>query len=210
MADTIESFVKTLQTEGVEAGQSAAEKIRNEAEQKAQEILKQARNQAESIVADAKAEADSQAARHQKELNMAVRDAVLRLHEALNRSLEGVLTCPVEAHLSNSDFLKPMLHDIVMQYARADSESQGEININLSPDMYRQLADWAIGELRQAAQAHTTSLNLKDTLTEAGFEYQVSGATVDVTVDSVVETLVDLVGPQLRKILQESTKVVQS
>jgi len=210
MADTIESFVKTLQAEGVEAGQSAAEEIRNEAEQKAQEILKQARNQAESIIADAKAEADSQAARHQKELNMAVRDAVLRLHEALIRSLEGVLTCPVESHLSNSDFLKPLLHDIVMQYARADSEGKGQININLGPDKYRQLADWAIGELRQAAQDHTTGLNLKDTLTEAGFEYQVSGATVDVTADSVVETLADLVGPQLRKILQESTEVVQS
>jgi len=210
MADTIESFVKTLQTEGVEAGQAAAEEIRSEAEQQAQQILKQAQEQAESIISDAQAKADSQAARHQKELNMAVRDAVLRLHEALTRSLEGVLTCPVEAHLSNSDFLKPLLHDIVMQYARADSKGHGEIRIDVSPEMYKQLVNWAIGELRQAAQDHTSHLNLTDMLTEAGFEYQVAGATVDVTVDSVVETLADLVGPQLRKILQESTEVLQS
>jgi vacuolar-type H+-ATPase subunit E/Vma4 len=208
MADTIESFVKTLQVEGVQAGEAAAEEIRTEAEQQAQQILKQAQEQAKAIITDAQAQADSQLARYQGELKMAVRDAVLRLHETLSKSLEGVFTCPVEAHLSDTDFLKPLLHEIVTQYARADCEGSGEIQINVGPEMHRQLADWAIGELRQAAQDHTTRLNLKDTLFEAGFEYQVSGATVDVTVDSVVATLAELVGPQLRKLLQESTEAV--
>jgi len=206
MADTIESFVKKLQVEGVQAGQTAAEEIQQKAEQQSLQILNQANAQAEKIIAAAKAQADSNMARYQSELKMAVRDAVLQLHEALAKSLDMVLAGPVADHLNNTDFLQQLLHDIVMQYARADSELKSEISINVNPEMYRQLTSWAIGELHKAAQNHNTGINLKGTLAEAGFEYKFSGAMVDVTVDSVVETLAELVGPQLRKLLHESAK----
>ena len=39
MGETIEAFIEKLQTDGVEAGQEAADKIRNEAEQQANQIV---------------------------------------------------------------------------------------------------------------------------------------------------------------------------
>jgi len=206
MVDTIESFVKKLHSEGVQAGQAAADEVCREAEQKAAQILKRAEAQAEEIIANAKTQADSRMARHQSELEMAARDTVVKLRETLAESLKAVLAGPVEGHLSDSGFLKQLLHDIVMQYARLDSERADEIRINVSPEMHHQLAEWAIGELHRAAQNHSTSIDLKGNLSGAGFEYKFSGATVEVTTNSVVETLSELVGPQLRKVLQESAK----
>ena len=205
MADTIEIFVKKLQSEGVEAGQAAAEEIRQKAEQQAEQIVKNAQEQGEKIISDAKAHAESQLAQYQSELKMAARDATLRLRETLTKSLNMVLGGPVKENLTNADFLKQLLHDIVMQYAQADCEQSCEIVINVNPEMHRQLADWAIEELHKAAQDYNTSINMKETLKGAGFEYKVTGANVDVTAESVVATLAELVGPQLRKLLTETT-----
>ena len=209
MVDTIETFVEKLRCDGVQAGQAAADEVRREAEQKAGEVLKQAEAQAEEIIANAKSQADSQMARHESELKMAARDTVVRLRETLAKSLEAVLAGPVEGHLGDTDFLRQMLQDIVMQYARQDSERADEIRINVNPEMHQQLADWAIGELRRAAQNHSTGIDLKGNLAGAGFEYKFSGATVEVTTGSVVETLSELVGSQLRKVLEESTREQQ-
>ena len=45
------------------------------------------------------------------------------------------------------------------------------------------------------------SSELAGTLKEAGFEYTVGGATVEVTLSSVVESLSEMVSPALRDIL---------
>ena len=47
-------------------------------------------------------------------------------------------------------------------------------------------------------------MDLRGTLAGAGFEYTVAGATIEVTLDSVVETLTSLVGPELRKVLESA------
>jgi len=43
-------------------------------------------------------------------------------------------------------------------------------------------------------------------LAEAGFEYQVQDANVEVTRTAVVETLSDLVSPRLREMLAKATE----
>ena len=203
MAETIESFVAKLKAEGVEAGKETAEKLKAEAEGQAKEIVQRAEAQAEKIVADARAEAESVLSRSRTELELAARDATLKLRAALSRALGAVLLHEVKERLSDADFLKELIREVVLQYVRADAEGAGSVEIALPPDMKDRLSAWAVGELKKAA-GKGAAVDLKATLGQAGFEYTVSGGTVEVTADAVVETLRELVGASLRETLERA------
>ncbi|MBN1766349.1 MAG: hypothetical protein JW860_13900 [Sedimentisphaerales bacterium] len=204
MVETIESFVEKLQSEGVQAGHDAAEEIKNEARQQAQEIINEARSQAEKILADARKEAEAIVSKSQSELKLASRDAILGLRQSVIATLKTVLTGPVEQKLDDPEFLAPMLHDLVVEYARADLDRGQRFEIHVKPEVSKQLAEWVIRKLRKTAETNQATIDFKGHLKQAGFEYKVSGATVDVTVESVVETLLDMVSDNLKDILREA------
>ncbi len=205
MAETIESFVAKLQEEGVQAGRKEADRLRAEAERQAADIIDQARKQAEKILADANQQAEQALARSRTELELASRDAVLRLQEALSRSLSDILGHDAGDLLADSDFLGSLLHDVVMTYVQADFAQREVLRINVSPEMRDKLISWAlkvIGE--ETVERVRPSIDLKGTLADAGFEYTISGSTVEVTRESVVEALMDLVAPPLREVLAKA------
>jgi len=205
MAETIETFVAKLQSEGVQAGRQAAEKIQAEARRQAEETVQKARQEAEKIVADARKEAESILARTQTELQLASRDAAMRLRAALNRALAGVLKRGAAETLSDTGFVGTVLHELVMLYARSDAAVESGLKINVPPEMRQKLIDWAIREIGQEVLGGKhLPIDLKGTLAQAGFEYSVSGATVEVTLDSVVEVLSEMVGPDVRKLFDEA------
>ena len=204
MAETIEDFVAKLQAEGVQAGRKAAEQRLAQAEQEARQIIAQARNEAEGIISAAKKEAENTLSRARTELQLAARDATMRLRQTLNKALEAILAQKVGEKLADTDFLCSVLQDLVRLYAEADTQRQQTIQINIAPETRQKLERWVLAELKKAASGDHVSIDLKSTLAQAGFEYNVSGATVEVTVDSVVQTLSELVGPGLRKVLDQA------
>lgn len=205
MAETIESFVAKLQQEGVEAGQQQAEQIRADAEKQARETVEQAQAEAERIRNDAKKEAEDLLARARTELDLAARDAILRLQEALARALEGVLSRQVGEDLEDVGFLRELLHELVRQFAQSDFECRQTLRIDVKPEVRDQLVSWAMDELAAEAKGEKHhGLDLKGTLGDAGFEYTCDGSTVEVTRESVVETLMDLVGPALREVVRKA------
>jgi len=208
MADTLKSFIDKLQAEGVQAGQESAEKIRAEAEAQAREIIRQAEAKAKQIVAQADAEGASRRTKTENELKLAARDTVSKLQETLTKALQGVLAVADREKLADTAFLGKLLYDIVMQYVKADVEGTPSITINVSEEMRHQLAEWAIQSFHipPESKEKLKFVELKGTLNKAGFEYQVGSGTVEVTVDSTVETLVDLLGPEVRKIVAEAIK----
>ncbi|MFW6062437.1 MAG: hypothetical protein ACOC93_06470 [Planctomycetota bacterium] len=206
MAETIESFVAKLQEEGVQAGQQQAEQMRADAERQAEEILAQAREEAEKIRADARADADSSVARSRTEMQLAARDTILQLRQSLSQVLQAVLTAGAREKLGDEQFLGKVLHEIVLAYSRADIDGSREIEINVPGEMRDQLADWALAEINQDRRTRHMSIDLKGTLRQSGFEYTVSGGTVEVTLDSVVERLCEMVTPRLREIIQQAAK----
>ncbi len=205
MAETIESFVAKLQNEGVEAGQQAAEQIRQEAEKAAQKTVQDAQAEAEKIISGAKAEASQIIERGKTELELASRDTVMRLRETLEGNLGNVLAGPVEETLSDTSFLKEIMHSIAMEYVKADIEAKGDVKIKVNPEIHKALANWAIKELRELSQSSKSCLDFKATLRQAGFEFNVSGATIEVTQESVVSTLRELVSPKLREVFDKGT-----
>ncbi len=210
MAETIQSFVAKLQAEGVETGRQAADKLRAEAQQQAEKILHDARQQAEKILTEAKASGENLLARTNTELELAARDVVLRLQEALERALQALLSLAIKKELTQEAFLSQTLHDLVLLYAKADIERKGSMRINVTPELQKELAGWALQEMTRKAQEAGMGIDLKGSLAEAGFEYNVSGATVDVTLDSVVQALSELVSPQLQEIIHKAAGNLRS
>jgi vacuolar-type H+-ATPase subunit H len=190
MAETIESFVAKLKQDGVEAGRAAAEAHLAKTREQADALLADARAKAERIIADAEAQADGLRSKARTDLELAARDLVLRLRETLSRAVRQVMATGVRQQLSDPKFLGDLLHEIVLQYVRADIARQGAIRINVTHEMQERLAEWAMG-LAHKPELAGTSLDLRGTLADAGFEYRADGANVEVTVESVVEALSD-------------------
>jgi V/A-type H+-transporting ATPase subunit E len=204
MPDTIESFVKRLQSEGVEGGRQAAEKIEAEAKDQATQILQEAESKAAEIRAQAEADATSHRNKIEGELRLAVRDTVLELRETLSGMLQRLLSTKVEGQMSDEAFLKNLIQEVLQQYTKADSEGIGDIRINLTPDMEKKLAQWAVNELQQALEKSGRNVEVQGTLESAGFEYRVTQGTVAVTTESVAAKLQELARPELSKLLSES------
>ena len=92
-----------------------------------------------------------------------------------------------------------------MLYVQSDFECKDTLKINVPAEMREKLVKWAISEIGQEkVDKVRPSIDLKGTLADAGFEYTCSGSTVEVTRDSVVASLMDLVGPDLREVLAKA------
>ena len=173
------------------------------ARQQAERITAQAAQDAEKVLADAKGEAENIVTRGRTELELAARDAVGKLRDALGKALGAVLAGGVREKLDDEDFIGEALHEIITAYGQAELEGKKSIRINVPEPMRQKLVQWAIAHVGSdnLGGEHIT-IDLMGTLNQAGFEYTVAGATVEVTVDSVVEVLTDLVGPAVREILE--------
>jgi len=201
MPESIESFVKKLQAEGVEAGKEAAEKIKNNARRKADKIIADAKNEADQIIAKAKNEADKQLLRMQTELELAVRDSILKLRETIGNILSAMLIRKVEKNLSDADYLEKVIREVITAYARADAEKQPFMEINISGELSDKLNDGILKEFFQNMGEGQEKITMLSTLSKAGFEYKIDGATVEVSSESVSGLIAEMVGPRLQKIL---------
>ena len=203
MAETIEGFVEKLRDDGIKAGQEAAAQIKSEAQQKAEQTIEAANAQAQKIIEKAESEAESVYNKSQTELKLAIRDAVLKLHDTIAKSISKVLVKPVEDTLSNTEFLATILQDIIVQYADSDSKGKTQIDINVSDKQCKELTELVLNRLKESEKSDDVSLNFHTVLQKAGFEYKLSGATVEVTQDSIVQLLTELVSPRLRELLSQ-------
>jgi len=207
MAESIEAFVAKLQEEGVQAGRQEAEKLRADAGTQAGQIISDAEEQAEKIVADARAQGEKILTRSKADLELAARDTVLRLREALSEALRAIVSRGVQKPLEDVDFVGKALHEIIAAYARADAEGASNIKIDVPDEMRQKLVDWALAEMgAEAGEKVRTGIDLHGRLSQAGFEYAVDGGTVEVTLSSVVDLICGLVTPSLRDVIERAAQ----
>ncbi len=203
MAEKIEEFVDKLQKEGVQAGKDQAEKIKKDAEKQASQTIEQAEQQAEKIKKDAQAQADKILKKGKTDLQLAARDVVMNLRRTLGDLLEAVLCDKVRRTMSDEDFLEKLIRDLVGQYVKADLGDESPLQINLSSDVRKEFIERLMGELKKQASDGEGGIDVKAELSDAGLEYKVSGPTVEVTTDSVVQALCGLVSADMREMLEE-------
>ena len=205
MGQTIQAFVDRIRQEGIQAGQKQADDLLAEARREGEQIVAQAEQDRDKILAEATTQADSTLARGRTELELAARDAVGKLREALGRAVRAVMAAGAKAKLEDEAFVGQALHEIITQYVRAELEGERTFRINVPEEMRQKLVDWAIAHVGSGRlDSEHITIDLKGTLAQAGFEYNATGATVEVTVESVVEALAGLVSPALREILNQA------
>ena len=70
------------------------------------------------------------------------------------------------------------------------------------------LAEWAQRELNRQRAASTPSVkvDVEGTLRQAGFEFRTNNGTVEVTDESVLALLKDIVAPAIRELLDQAAK----
>ncbi len=203
MAHTVESFVDTLRADGVEAGRKAAREIRRQAEQEAAQLVAEAEAKAGKIIEDAEQQRQMTLERTRADLELAARDTLGRLREALSQAVNRLLTHEASNALNDKDFLKELIREIAGTYAQSDAAGKQTIELNVPQPMRRKLADWAIATLHDRRE-QKLSVELHGSLKTAGFEYKVSGGTVEVTPESVVQVLSEIVTPELQRLITSS------
>lgn len=204
MAETIQTFVEKIRSEGIEAGRRQADDLLAEAKQQSEGILAGAQQERDKILADAEAKAKDILARSQNELQLAARDAALRLRDAVSRALQEIIARAVEPKLADADFIGEVLHEIVTQFSKHDFEGQRNFRINVPEQMHEKFVDWAMTHIGNEAAGEHIAIDLKGTLKQVGFEYNATGATIEVTLESVVEVLGDMVSPKLAETLNRA------
>ncbi len=196
---TLETFVAHLHSEGVEVGRREAERLAREAREEAAEIIRRAKAEAEALLAEAREAATRERERGEAELSLAARDAVIELRAELDRVLETLLSRAVHARLRDPEFLGSLLREMAGAYARSDAEG-GPTDVRVPRDLAEQLEAWWLKEVG-AGLSGESGLRIAGALRDAGFAYRVRGGTVEVSVESTVEKLMELVRPRLREIL---------
>lgn len=204
MAHTIQSFVETLRSDGVEAGRQAAEKIRREAQQQAEQTVREAEAKARQILEEAERQRQMTLERTRIELELAARDTNARLRDVLSQAVNRLLTQAASTTLDDSGFLKELIREVTLAYAQSDARGEQRIEFNVPEPMKRKLADWAIASFRQGGGEQKLSVELHGALATAGFEYKLAGGTVEVTPESVVQVLSQIVTPQLQELIVSS------
>ncbi|MHC4070697.1 MAG: hypothetical protein ACYSWW_15765 [Planctomycetota bacterium] len=204
MPTNIESFVKTLESEGVDAGKKAARRIEAEAIEKAENIVAQARETANQMIAEAQAEAEKVKARMDSSLELATRDGIYLLREKLGQQLEAMLKLNVEKALNDEETLVHVLREVIPAYAKADAEKGLAASINISKDLKSRLLETAIRELVYSLKSQNTQIDVGYNLAKAGFEYKVEGSTVEVSTESVTSLLAEMIDPELQQFLEKA------
>jgi vacuolar-type H+-ATPase subunit H len=204
MPTNIESFVKTLESEGVDAGRKAAGKIEAEAREKADRIIADARKTGDQIVADAEGEAEKVKTRMASSLELATRDAIFLLREKLSQQLEIILKLNVEKALNDEETLVGVLREVIPAYAKGGADKEIKTEVNVSHDMKSRLLETTLRELARSLKDKNVQLDVSRNLAKSGFEYKIEGSTVEVSTDSVTSLLAEMIDPDLQQFLEKA------
>jgi V/A-type H+-transporting ATPase subunit E len=204
MAHTVQSFIDTLRADGVEAGRKAAEEIQRQAEQQAEQVIRQAEAKAQKILEEAEQNRQRTVERTRTDLELAARDTVAKLGGVLSQAVNRVLAQAASKTLEDTAFVKDLIREIACTYAQADAKGDRTIDLNVPESMRAKLADWIISTFHEESADNELSVELHGALASAGFEYKLSGGTVEVTPESVMQALSQLVSPQLQELIASS------
>jgi V/A-type H+-transporting ATPase subunit E len=109
----VRNLIERVKSEGVEAGREEAERIVNEARARAARIVEDARREAEQHLERAREQERTEQESGRAALQLAARDAVLRLEEELSREFARQLHRLVDERLKDPRFLERLIIELV-------------------------------------------------------------------------------------------------
>jgi len=127
--DKIQELTSKLYTEGVEKGREEAERIIAEARKKEKQILEEAEAKATEMIASAQKEQEERKKNTEAELKLYATQAAEALKtEIINLVTDKLATMNVKAAMEDKNFMKKLISELVMNWARNESLTVGVEN----------------------------------------------------------------------------------
>jgi len=128
----VEELIERLREQGVAAGRSQANELLEQARRRAEQRLNEARREAEEIVQHARAEASKTQQAGEEAVQLAVRDAVLRLKSELVERFADRVRRLVTRELEDQGFLRQLILEVA---GRAAPPTDQDTRILLPKDV---------------------------------------------------------------------------
>lgn len=131
----VQELISRLRDEGVRAGRQEAARVLEEAQRRAAEIVAQAKSEAEEIHSKARAEIEAERVASRHAIQMAFRDAELKLRSDFRAVLEERIRRLVSMELRDREFLRELILAIVGRAATRVRKDQ-PLEVLLSDEFF--------------------------------------------------------------------------
>lgn len=217
----VEALIERLKNEGVVAGQEKAEDIVSNAQKRAEWIIEEAELEAQTLLEQAHKQAKDIKAAGQDALQLATRDALLKLRDTLLGSFSDEVMRVVGEQMSDKRFTE----QLILTLAGSVRDKSG---ITASTEIVISLPEDIIGvdelrknpeELKQGSLSHYTAAIAANLLRD-GVTFEISdefkaglsvrlvedAMVIDFTDETVTALLLEHIQPRFRALLQGIVK----
>lgn len=217
----VEQLIERLREQAINAGQAKAEDIVANAQKRAAWLIEEAEQEARNIVAKARTDADAISNAGVDALNLAARDALLKLRDTLLGSFSQEVQRVVGEQMASQAFIEQLILALANQV-------RDKTGLDASPNMTLILPETIVGveelrknpeELRHGALSHLSAAIAGDLLRK-GVSFEVSdefkaglvvrldesGMIIDFTDEAVAALLLRHLQPRFRALLQGIVK----
>jgi V/A-type H+-transporting ATPase subunit E len=197
----VEDLIDRLKTDGVVKGKSEAEAIVADAKRQAMSILDAARNEADSIVTTAKAEADRIRQTSNQALQLAGRDALLKLRESFTLQFENRIRKLVDAELKNPETLGKMILEVAGKSRPSDAATKTEILLPMDAPDSDPLVNYVAGVTHAMLRDGATFGVGEDIAAGVKVRLADKDVDIDLTEEALAKFLARFLVPRFRHIM---------
>ena len=202
MTDQVQHLIDRIRREAVEAGQSDAARIQQQAKDEARRTVEQAQARATAVVAEAEQKARALLDRGGKALEQAARDLLLAIGQRLQSMLDELLASSAREAL-RPEVVEQMLLRLSEVLAQNGFDEKA-MTIAVSPGERDRVVAFALGKLREALK-QGAQVRVDQQLRQ-GFRITFGNDTVqhDFTAAAIAALLSQFVRPQLGEVVQRA------
>lgn len=217
----VEQLIERLREQAIDAGQAKAESIVTDAQRRATWLIGEAEQEAKNILKKAQAEADSIQTSGIDALNLAARDALLRLRDTLLGSFSQEVQRVVGEKMADQQFMEQLILALAGQVRDKTGLDQQQQLTFLLPETIIGVEELRKNpeELQQGELSHVSAAIAGDLLRK-GVHFEVSDEVksglvirlednamlIDFTDDAVTALLLRHLQPRFRALLQGIVK----
>ena len=209
----VEDLIGRLREQGVEAGKAQADELMEQTRLRAEQRLDDARREADAILQKAREEASQTKRAGEEAVQLAVRDAMLRLKSEMVEQFADRVRRLVTKELDDSDFLKQM----ILEISRRSAPPVGQLAKLLLPEDVVGLEHLRRDpeEVKEGTLSHFVATVTKDMLREgleigtrddqvAGIRIQLQEEDIDIelTDQAIADLLLRHLVPRFRAIME--------
>lgn len=197
----LQELIDQIKKEGVEAAETKADTILDDAKAQAEKIVADAKAQADKLLADAKAENERMVKSSEEAIKQAGRNLLISFRGSIARELNAILSQNIAAVYS-SDAMAQLIVTIVESWAaKPDTE---DITVILNSETLKSLEETILSGIKEKIQKGVT-LKANDNF-DGGFRISVNNgnAYYDYSAEAVVEMLSKYLSPKVTELLKEA------